>query len=727
MPEERDQERSIGSAQYLGRYLVLTELGYGAHGSVSKAYDGKLERNVAIKRLKIANLDHKWVKKEARSLAKLSHPHIVSIYEFLEIEGNSYLILEYADGPCLSELLDKRRLDFSELIEMGAELSAALAYSHKLGVLHGDLKPANIILTPNQGVKLVDFGLSKLQGDTDPASTIAPSSVEVEPLEGTLAYTAPEVIMGANYDGRSDIFALGCTLFEALSGERAFSAPSGAATLNAILNSQPQLPNNVCDQTPAWLTDLILDMLEKRPERRIGTMDQVFEVFAANSIKIESAPIMLRPARHQGLPGRIFSKWRYLAPTLLVIGTSGMIPGDTERSEPAPLSVSERMNIAFEHVLNFTAVGSIRQAQTIYSSILSENPTHAGATAGLAISLIREYTSQESDPATLRRATSLANAALEHDPHLALSHIAAGWAAEFNGDLGGALKHYHDAETLGRDNILCIEGKARSLKKLGRFEEAEAELRLGLETLSESANLLNELGDVLIRRAAYSEAEQVFRRSISVDPDNPYSYANVAQALHLLGRTDTAIKVIQKGLEIVADKNLYNNLGTYLYFEGRYEEAASAFERVLELEGNSHGYIYWANLADAYRQIPSKQADANRAYRRAIQIISSETIRQEESLRIHSRLALYAAKSANMELALSNLNHVIGKLDGRPAEYYRVAMTWEILGRRQEAIKALKEAIALGYPVSEIENEPEFALLRQDIEYQMFMLEGEVK
>ena len=166
---------------------------------------------------------------------------------------------------------------------------------------------------------------------------------------------------------------------------------------------------------------------------------------------------------------------------------------------------------------------------------------------------------------------------------------------------------------------------------------------------------------------------------------------------------------------------LYNNLGAYLFFQGRYEQAAQAFERTLQFEGNTQNYFYWANMADAYRWVPGKTDDAELAYRRAIQLIQSDISERPYHPGLHSRMALYAAKGGDASLAKSSLAIAVAPPVSQPIIFYRATVTEEILGNRASAIHMLERAIDAGYALNEISNDPELAMLRQDPAYQQLL------
>ncbi len=263
----------------IGRYELVGELGRGAMGVVHKGYDRSLDRFVAIKVISASRrLGEKFsenmnrFQREARAIASLNHPSIVTIYESDEWEGSSFIAMELLDGPPLDKLLTEHRLPWKAVRAWGLQLIEALAYAHSKGVVHRDIKPANVMAV-DQGrrVKLTDFGLA-LQND----STLTQEGQ----ILGTPYYMAPELIDGLKGDGRSDQFALGVVLYEMLSRRRPFEGEEvRQIMLQILMHPAPSLANLVADDVPAEAIACIDRMMAKKAEERFATLDETADAW----------------------------------------------------------------------------------------------------------------------------------------------------------------------------------------------------------------------------------------------------------------------------------------------------------------------------------------------------------------------------------------------------------------------------------------------------------------
>ena len=707
----------------MGQYRLEEEIGAGAHGNIHKAYDTKLGRTVALKSLKRGNdaAHKKTLLQEARSLARLNHNNIVTLYDVIEDQDDAYIVMEYVDGVSLAERLKGGPLPVAEVIGVAEKLADALAMSSEMGVVHGDIKPGNIMLDQSGAPRLVDFGLAKLSDRTNALATLSATGDASTSLEGTLPYMAPESVMGGATDERADIFSLGAVLYELTTGKRAFDAPNQGAVLNCVLNETPVSLSALRPETPRWFANLIDRMLQKDPEARMHSMAEVRVQLAARgkrdwrSVASDIGQRLLRFARKKRSAPQ-WAKAAFAVTVIVLVAWSVTII----RNEVAP-PVSVQMAEGIDLIRNFEKKGAVKKAQDVFGRILSDDHEHAAAQAGLALALIREYTSMETDPATLRRATAYADAALEDDPHLALANIAAGWAAEFNSDFERAHALYDAAELLDPNNALVFEGRARTLKKQGDYDGAIAVLEQAIEVYPKEAIFYGGYGEVLLRKGLYLQAETVYRQAIELYPDGVFGHASLAQALHLQGKTVDAIAIIQDGLKIEKNAELYNNLGTYLFFQGRYAQSVDAFERTLEFEGNTHQFLYWANLADAYRWAPGQRTESIKAYRRAIQLLQIDLHKRPDHGALQSRNALYSAKMGDMETAAASLKKVLDNDKLPPVQLYRAAVTLEILGDRHGALQMLERTLNAGYAFTEIANDPELKMLRQDKFYQQLI------
>lgn len=381
------------------------------------------------------------------------------------------------------------------------------------------------------------------------------------------------------------------------------------------------------------------------------------------------------------------------------------------------LSLQAKMEQGFSHIENFATKGAIQDAQDIFSDVLSEEPSHAAARAGLAFSIFREYTHLEFDPALLQRAKAHAEAALRADEHLALANVAVAWAAELEGDLERSHEYLDRADILDQNNIFSFEGRYRTFGLEEKFDRAEDVLNAAIAVYPEHALFYAYRANDFARMENFSAAEVNFRKAIELSPDNARTYAELAHSLYSQGRTDEAVSVIQQGLKINETALLYNNLGTYLFFQGQYGLAASAFEKTLELDGDTHNYLYWANLADAYRWSEDKKEDAEISYKRALQLLKVGLDLYPNNINLKSRAAMFNAKLGDLDKAQFYMDSFDLNADSPSIQLYRAVITYEIMSNRPKALESLEAALKANYPLIEILNDPELARLRQDPAY----------
>ena len=261
-------------SEIAGRYQIVKKLGAGAFGTVYKAKDSRLDRMVAIKTIRLEGLAASQAglkemvdrfEREARTAAKLKHPGIVTIHDYGESQGLSYIAMEFIDGIGIDHVIaSDGRLSVERAAALGAQVAEALDYAHAHGVVHRDIKPANIMIEAGDRVKVTDFGIAK-PGDSAEHLTMTGS------LLGTPSYMSPEQARGQKLDGRSDLFSAGCVLYEMLAGKKAFRGDSITALLFKIITEEPPPLRELDPNVPEEMVRIIAKALAKAPEGRYQT------------------------------------------------------------------------------------------------------------------------------------------------------------------------------------------------------------------------------------------------------------------------------------------------------------------------------------------------------------------------------------------------------------------------------------------------------------------------
>jgi serine/threonine protein kinase/tetratricopeptide (TPR) repeat protein len=297
---------TLSSGDRLGRYEILGPLGAGGMGEVYRAHDGRLDRDVAIKVLpqEVASDPDRLQRfeREAKAVAALSHPNILEIFDF-DTQGDvSYSVTELLEGETLQEILHKERgsLPWQRVQDIGAAVANGLSAAHEKGVVHRDIKPSNMFMCSDGRVKILDFGLAAQHEVLDTEGQTA--SVEARltgegSVVGTAGYMAPEQLRGEPVDHRSDIFALGCVLYEMLSGHRAFDGKTGADIMSAVLTKNPPPLAEKTEGTPRELAGLVERCLDKDPDRRFQSAADL--AFTLRSLPTKTAGSV----QMRGVPG----------------------------------------------------------------------------------------------------------------------------------------------------------------------------------------------------------------------------------------------------------------------------------------------------------------------------------------------------------------------------------------------------------------------------------------
>ncbi len=275
--------------QTVSHYRIIEKLGEGGMGVVYKAEDTKLKRQVALKFLPAELTRDSQAKNrffhEARAAAALNHPHIITVYEIGEHEGQVFIAMEYAEGRTLKDVISvgtgrDLSLPVTQVIDIATQIAEGLKKAHAKGIVHRDLKPANVMLTDEESAKIVDFGLAKLKGQTRLTRTGT--------TLGTVAYMSPEQAMGKEVDQRTDIWSLGVILYEMLAGRLPFGGDYDQAVVYSILNESPRSVKSLRPETPPALEKIIGRCLEKDLAKRYQRMDEVMADMRA--VPLENPP-----------------------------------------------------------------------------------------------------------------------------------------------------------------------------------------------------------------------------------------------------------------------------------------------------------------------------------------------------------------------------------------------------------------------------------------------------
>jgi len=271
-----------------GRYKVTRKLGEGGRGIVFKAEDTKLGRTVAIKVIKGEGLDQESFarfEQEAKATAGLSNPNIVAIYDIGQEDESHYLILEFVDGPNLSGLIRSEpgaRCDAATTLRIGSQVCQALEYAHSRGILHRDIKPENIMITSAGLPKLMDFGLARALG--------GPNLTQRGVIVGTPTYLPPEQALGKRSDTRSDLYSLGCVLYEMVTGKPPFRGDEAVKVIFSHINDLPMMPRKLAPEIPAALEQIILKLLAKDPDQRYQSASDLFQALKSVREEAEARP-----------------------------------------------------------------------------------------------------------------------------------------------------------------------------------------------------------------------------------------------------------------------------------------------------------------------------------------------------------------------------------------------------------------------------------------------------
>ncbi|HBY61677.1 MAG TPA: hypothetical protein DEH78_17790 [Solibacterales bacterium] len=714
-------------SQRLRHYEVVSRLGSGGMGEVWKARDTRLDRDVAIKVLSAEWRDdpvrRQRFAREARAASALNHPNIVTIYAIEEGEDFDYIVMECIEGRTLRELIGQQGLPSGRAVPLILQIANALGVAHRAGIVHRDLKPGNIMVREDGLVKILDFGLAKRLAFAAGAGAEGTLTSLDAGVSGTVSYMSPEQASGAEVDHRSDIFSLGVVLYETLSGKRPFPGDNALSVLQKIHTHTPEPVTRHKPGLPPELDRLIERALEKRPQHRFQSMEelaaalrQAHETDSGTSDPATQTLTSLPAGHRKGWPAR--RAWAVAAVVAAVVllgwlALSRLAPAwGTERLfGPGPYELTAQARTLMHE---YYKPGHLDQAIAALKRALSADQKYASAHATLAEAYVLK-SRERSDPQWVKMALDEARRAAELAPQMAAVQISLGRALHADGKGEEAERTLRRALDLDPQSVEAHCYLATLLQQ-AQPREAEELLRHAIQLGPKQAVGHVQMGVLFARQGRWEDARQALEKGLAIEPAHAVALRNLSAVNHRLGRYEDAISAVQRSLEITPSAPGFSNLGTLLFFQGRYRDAVAAMEKAVELGANN--YVYWGNLGDAYRWTAGLEGKAREAYLRATQLAGTRLQSHSEDAAARASLALYQAKLGRKEEAWKTAAGV----DAKTVDLqYALLVANEATGRRTAALALFEKILAAGESLHEIENDPELLAFRQDPAYHRLM------
>lgn len=385
----------------ISHYALLEQIGAGGMGVVFRAHDERLDRDVALKVISSgleADSDaRKRFRTEAAVLTRLNHPNIATVFDFGTEGGTDFLVLELVQGASLDELLRRRRLHDDELLDLAIQMMKGIAAAHEQKILHRDLKPSNIRVRPDGHLKILDFGLAKVNVPVaDESKTLSGEATKVGTLLGTLPYMSPEQLRGEAVDERSDVYSAAVVLYQMATGRLPFDG-SGAELTDAILNRKPSVPSALRPALDARLDTIILKGLEKKPSLRYQSAREL--LVDLERLRTAAVGTVAEPRR----TGKVWLTLA-LAAMLVAIAAGGIYFFKTsQKAAPATAAATELKSVA---ILPLKPIGTEAGNDFLGSGLADSIINKLSRTQMLIVrpfSTVRKYATSETDSLSAAR------------------------------------------------------------------------------------------------------------------------------------------------------------------------------------------------------------------------------------------------------------------------------------------------------------------------------------
>jgi serine/threonine protein kinase len=346
-------EARLSTAGQAGRYRVIARVGAGGMGIVYKAFDTRLHRAVAIKTVLArgrADAATFRLRHEAQLAASLDHPYICRVYELLETVDEQLIVMEFVEGETLASLLRRARPPIAHVVQLGLEIAEGLANAHARGLIHRDLKPSNVMVTPHGHIKLLDFGLARV--DPNDATTGASNATLTQPGAGTPQYMSPEQVDGRPVGPSADLFSLGVVLFECVTGHLPFAADNRYAYLEQVRTRRPDPVQKFAPETPDGLAGVIDACLERDPSKRPASARVIVEELRRLTVSGSMSQPVDRRARRRSVAiatvagitaiAAVVYLWRIPRPTPITIWQSRPLATSSRNDSGSRISPDKR-------------------------------------------------------------------------------------------------------------------------------------------------------------------------------------------------------------------------------------------------------------------------------------------------------------------------------------------------------------------------------------------------
>lgn len=698
-------------------YEIRSRLSMDHTGQVLEAWDKQLHRAVVIRQIQHLGVAGEQVIQQARLAASLKHAAFAKIHA-LEEAGDSLLIVtEAVNGTSLAQWIashagvEKRSLDHI------AQVAAALSEAHQAGLVHGDIQASQFIVDQSGKIRILNCGF------VSSSASYMLGSLEQIDARGGIAYLAPERFANAPASPAADVYALGCLWYEMLNGSLPFAHLQGLAMVASLVQSDPeQWPWNAKLTPP--VRKLMLDMCKRVPEQRL-TCAQIVEACrtlrandpysgSVGSLSLAALQAQLAKAERR-------QKFYKLSAALLAVV---LLAGLGLQFKPywpqvvkalTPYSESREMERGIAALKEYDKPGMLDKASGHFMTVLERSPDNALAVAYLSIGYSYRFRSGSRDDVWREKALASAQQAIRLNPNLAMTQTAYALALDPHNEFDLAMAAVQKAKKMEPGNLIVWQTEVRILLLARKFDLTIETADKAFELFPNDWLLFNLKGVAYINQAQYQNADQQFRRTIEIRPDVILSYNFLSISLESQGRIDESLQISQQGLQVRPDEGLYRRIGHLKFGQGDYNAAANAAEKAVSL--NPQEYENWFLYADALGQIKQRREDALNAYKKARELLGVRLSRRPNDAWLTALMAILEAQLGENERAQSLAKKAVNLAPSNSMVNFLIASVYELGGRREEALAALKTAKRLGMSDADILSEPNLRDLRSDPRY----------